>query len=270
MAILQHILIFPIKSLDGVTVCQAEIAAGGALVGDREFAIVDQAGVWVNGKRTPKIHQVRSQFDLAQRRVTLSAPGVPGATFDLEGDRTELHAWLSDFFGFKVTLQQDLTTGFPDDPESPGPTIISISTLDTVAAWFPNLDIGEARARFRTNLEFGEVPAFWEDGLYSATAPLSFQIGAVHLQGVNPCQRCPVPTRSSITGEPWAQFQKTFVRQRQATLPDWAAAQRFNHFYRLAVNTRIAPTEVGKVLRVGDALIGGPSIPDSLSGGGAL
>jgi uncharacterized protein len=252
MPTLNHIFIFPIKSLDGVTVAQAEIAPGGSLVGDREFAIVDQTGKWVNGKRTAQVHLLRSGFDLAARTVTISVQGENQATFHLEADRAALEQWLSDFFTFAVTLQQDLTTGFPDDPAAPGPTIISTSTLATVASWFPELDVTQARLRFRTNLEFGDMPAFGEDRLFSeSTAPVPLTIGDVHVQGINPCQRCPVPTRHPLTGVPLNQFQKVFVRQRQATLPEGIAANRFNHFYRLAVNTRIAPSETGKILRVG-------------------
>jgi MOSC domain-containing protein len=44
------------------------------------------------------------------------------------------------------------------------------------------------------------------------------------------------------------------MQLRQEQLPGWANAQRFNHFYRFAVNTSIPPAETGKYLRVGDAL----------------
>lgn len=253
MPTLDQILLYPIKSLDGIAVTQAEIGPGGALVGDREFALVDQAGRWVNGKRTAQIHLLRSQFDLAARQVTITAPGKKAATFNLDRDREALEHWLSAYFTFSVTLQQNLITGFPDDPAASGPTLISTATLATVAAWFPHMAVAEARSRFRTNLEVGDVPAFWEDRLYAASGePVGFTIGEVSLQGINPCQRCPVPTRHPLTGVPLEQFQKTFAQQRRATLPNWAAANRFNHFYRLAVNTRIAPAETGKVLRVGD------------------
>jgi hypothetical protein len=30
---------------------------------------------------------------------------------------------------------------------------------------------------------------------------------------------------------------------------------RFDHFYRLATNTRVAPSKSGKILRVGDSLL---------------
>jgi hypothetical protein len=37
-------------------------------------------------------------------------------------------------------------------------------------------------------------------------------------------------------------------------LPQWAERSRFNHFYRLAINTRLSVTEAGKTIRIGDEL----------------
>ena len=251
---LQNILIYPIKSLDGVAVAQAKILPGGALEHDREFCIVNQTGKWVNGKRTAKIHQIRSQFDLKTRIVTLSVQHDRPVSFHLDQGRSGIEGWLSDYFGFRVSLEQDLMTGFPDDPISSGPTITSIGTLERVASWFPAMTVEEVRSRFRTNLEL-ETPAFWEEQLYSADeAPIVFQIGDVEIQGINPCQRCVVVTRNAISGEPYPKFQQIFNAQRKKELPDWAAKERFNHYYRLAVNTRIAKSEAGKILKVGDRL----------------
>jgi len=39
---------------------------------------------------------------------------------------------------------------------------------------------------------------------------------------------------------------------RKQTLPEWADARRFNHFYRFALNTSILEEEAEKRLRVGD------------------
>ena len=105
-----------------------------------------------------------------------------------------------------------------------------------------------ARMRFRANLEFAGVPAFWEDQLCGRC----FRVGDVELEGVNPCQRCIVPSRDALTGEVTDGFQKHFIHQRKSTLPAWAPRQMFNHFYRLTVNTRIQPDQAGKWLHVGD------------------
>jgi uncharacterized protein len=64
---LSKILVYPIKSLDGVEVSQAQILEGGALANDREFAMFDEAGKYVNAKRTEKIHGLRSRSALKDR-----------------------------------------------------------------------------------------------------------------------------------------------------------------------------------------------------------
>ena len=78
-----------------------------------------------------------------------------------------------------------------------------------------------------------------------------FRIGATELWGTNPCQRCVVPSRNPCSGEVTREFAKVFSRCRQQSLPEWAPAERFEHFYRLAVNTRPAESREC-VLRVGD------------------
>lgn len=253
MPTLSHISIFPIKSLDGVSVQQARILPGGSLEHDREFAIVDNQGKVVNAKRTAKIHQLRSQFDLSQRMITISVQDDPPETFSLDHDRDTLADWFSEFFGFAVALHQNQVTGFPDDLQSPGPTIISTATLETMSDWFMDVTVESLRSRFRTNLEFSDTPSFWEDCLYlSKPGGHSFSIGQIALQGINPCQRCIVPTRDQITGEKTPQFQKTLVENRRASLPEWADETAFNHYYRIAVNTCILASEAGKVLKIGD------------------
>ncbi|MBD2329967.1 MOSC N-terminal beta barrel domain-containing protein [Alkalinema sp. FACHB-956] len=251
MASLDRILIFPIKSLDGLELTSAEIAGGGSLVGDREFVIVNPQGQWINGKRTAKVHSIRATYDWPQRRVTLAAPGLETTVFHLDDDRPALNQWLSDHFNEPVHLEHNLDTGFPDDPDSPGPTLISTATLQTISDWF-QLPLADVRSRFRTNLELAAEQPFWEDQLYrSADQPYPFTIGDVQFQGINPCQRCIVPTRDSQSGTAIPGFQKTFIQKRQATLPPWANASRFNHFYRLAINTRIARSQAGKLLQIG-------------------
>jgi uncharacterized protein len=165
--------------------------------------------------------------------------------------------YLTDFFGFPVQLQENLVTGFPDDTESPGPTIISTATLREISSWFSGITVDEMRRRLRVNIEIdGNIPPFWEDRLFSMTGNfVSFTLGNVNFLGINPCQRCVVPIRDSLTGESYKDFQKIFVMKRQETLPMWVNISRFNHFYRLSINTRLPLSEAGKTLQVGDKLI---------------
>ncbi|MCM1983881.1 MOSC domain-containing protein [Lyngbya confervoides] len=256
-ATLSRIDLFPIKSLDGISVSEARVTTGGSLAMDREFALVDAEGKFVNAKRTAKIHRVRSRYQIPQRLVTLSTPELSPQTFSLDQERSQLADWFSDFFGFPITLVHNPHAGFPDDRNAPGPTVISAASLATVASWYPEVNLANLRSRFRTNLEFSGVAPFWEDALFSSPLLESgFHVGEVRMRGINPCQRCVVPTRDAQTGAVLTGFQQRFIQQRRASLPDWANRSAFNHFYRLAVNTAIAASEAGKVLRVGDVLSG--------------
>jgi uncharacterized protein YcbX len=248
---LARIVIYPVKSLDGVAQDQARLLPSGALEHDRQWAIVDSQGRWVNGKRTPRIHRLRSAIDLSARKITLSADGVTRA-FAIDAERAGLERWLSDFFGLAVRLEENATSGFPDDTSAPGPTVVSAATLAAVTGWFPGLALPETRMRFRANLEIDDVEPFWEDRLYSEEGEaVRFQIGDVLLEGTNPCQRCVVPTRNPGTGERYDEFAATFEKQRYETLPWWATRSRFDHFYRLAVNTRPIAGRAATI-RVGD------------------
>ena len=153
-------------------------------------------------------------------------------------------------------LRHEPRSGFPDDRAAFGPTIASEASLRTVQSWFPEITRDSARRRFRANLELSDGEPFCEDRLFGAPDELKpFQIGAVKFLGHNPCQRCVVPTRDPDTAQTIADFQKRFMQLRREQLPAWANPQRFNHFYRFAVNTSIPPTEAGKSLRLGDALV---------------
>jgi uncharacterized protein YcbX len=57
-------------------------------------------------------------------------------TFHLLDERARLEAWFSDFFGFPLTMKRDAATGFPDDLDSPGPTLLSLETLAEIGSWF--------------------------------------------------------------------------------------------------------------------------------------
>jgi uncharacterized protein len=249
---LARIDLYPIKSLDGLTVNQSTVLSSGALQHDREFALFDERGKFVNGKNNKKIHAIRSHFDIQKRALSLQLDAQKHV-FLMAEDQHQLEVWFSDYFGFSVSLKQDFKTGFPDDTYSPGPTVISTGTLKEITSWFPGLSLDEVRKRFRANLEIDGVPPFWEDQLFEAAdRVVQFQIGEVAFAGVNPCQRCPVPTRDTLTGKAYPDFQKTFVSKRKETLPTWAPNSRFNHFYKLSVNTRVLDADGPKTLNIGD------------------
>ena len=263
---LVNIRLHPIKSLDPVFVPEARISPSGGLALDRAWALYSVDGKWVNGKRTQAIHLIRANYSPDLREVTLSVPGdrreIPTRTFAFPGAHEEAAEWFSVFFDQQIIVRYS-ENGFPDDTIASGPTIVSTASLESVSGWFGPTPQGfssitpdEVRRRFRATLEINGVPAFWEDQLFGEDerSVVRFKIGEVNFEGSNPCARCPVPPRNPQTGEILEGFQKRFTQLRESTLPPWSPRPRFDHFYRLSTNTRVAPSETNKLLRVGDPL----------------
>jgi uncharacterized protein len=256
LAHLQRIVIYPVKSLDGLSLPSVRVLKSGALEGDRRFALLDSNEKYVNGKRHAHVHHLRSSFDAMTRTLHLrNGDGRRAGSFQVDQERSRLQEWLGEFFGFPVHFRENPAAGFPDDTDSPGPTLISTATLHEVATWFPGLSAEQIRRRMRANLEIDGVRPFWEDRLFGPPGvTVRFRIGEVDFDGVNPCQRCVVPPRDPVTGEGYPDFAKIFAQKREQTLPLWAQRSRFNHFYRLAINTRLPPVEGGKTICVGDKI----------------
>lgn len=263
---LASIRLHPIKSLDPVEVREARIGPNGGLEFDRVWALHSSDGRLITGKRIPAVHFIRAEYSPDMSAVTLSVPrdrrALPAATFAFPGDTQGAALWFSSYFELAVTVRY-AREGFPDDGLAPGPTIVSTASLEAVCSWFPGQlldgqqsDLVGARRRFRATLELGGVPAFWEDQLFGSVEnyPRRFHIGEVAFEGSNPCARCPVPPRNPETAEEIPAFQKHFSAMRRSTLPAWSPAARFDHFYRLATNTRVPGTECGKLLRSGDPI----------------
>jgi uncharacterized protein YcbX len=250
----------PIKSLDPVSVTEARIGPGGGLELDRAWALYTVDGRWVNGKHTAAIHLIRAAFAPDVSSVTLAVPGdrrsIPARQFAFPDDTESAAEWFSVYFEQQILVRYS-AEGFPDDAIAHGPTIVSTATLQAVCDWFRGIGLEEARQRFRTTLEIDGVLPFWEDQLFGENEnyAVRFRIGEVAFEGSNPCARCPVPPRDPQTGVELIGFQKRFSDLRRAQLPPWAPAERFDHFYRLSTNTRVASSESGKLLHIGDPAV---------------
>jgi uncharacterized protein YcbX len=283
---------FPVKSLDPEERDRATLTTRGALDGDREWAILDRpaeepydpesadvggSGDYVNGKKTAAVHRIRSTFHRREadgpavtlRRQTAESGGPARSTgsarrfrlYDGRDPETEsesestvhapLDGWLSAHFGREVSVRWD-GRGQHDDRKRHGPTVISTATLREVAAWF-DFDLASARRRFRANLEVGGVPPFWEDRLFGDDGEaVAFRVGEATVHGVHPCQRCVVPGRDPDTGAETPGFRETFIERRRTTMPPWTDSERFDHPFRLMVNTRVPEESDGVTVEVGD------------------
>ncbi|WP_137285743.1 MOSC domain-containing protein [Halorussus salinisoli] len=250
MARLERLRVYPVKGLDGIDVETAEVLDGGTLARDREFALFDENGDVINGKRTDRVHELSTDFDPASGEFSVETPDDETRRFDLYGDRTSAERWFSDFFDADLTLRRDTSLGFVDRREM-GPSVISTATLRTVASWFDGMTVESARRRLRANVEVAGVPPFWEDRFVGDGAP-TFEIGGVRFEGVTPCGRCVVPQRDPDTGDPLPEFRERFVRKRRETFPEWADQSAFDHDYTLMLIARVHESDRARTLRVDD------------------
>lgn len=272
---------FPVKSLDPERPTTARLVAAGALAGDRRWAIVDRpsdasfepasagvggSGAYINGKKTGRVHRLRSSFvprTSGGPAVDIRRQGAPATTsrrFRLatgDDDRRAVHRplddWLSSFFDRSVSVRRT-DTGFQDDRTHHGPTLVSSATLREVAAWI-DVDLESARRRFRANVEIGGVPPFWEDRCFGDSGEaVPVHLGEATILGISPCPRCVVPGRNPDTGTETPNFRERFVDRRRATRPAWTASDRYDHDFQLMVNTRVPAAATGTTIAVGDAV----------------
>lgn len=241
--------VHPVKALDGTAVETAEITPGGTLAWDRTYALFGRDGEVVNGKRTPRVHELDAAFDPESESLTVTGEGET-RTFDLNAEREAAEAWFTAYFGIETAIERAGETGFVDR-QSAGPSVVSTATIEEVASWFEDLTPDGVRRRLRTNVEIGGVPAFWEDRFAGEGAP-TFAAGGVEFEGVEPCGRCVVPARDPDTGETLPEFREQFIRRRKATFPDFADPSAFDHFFAVTLIASVPEADRGTQLAVGD------------------
>lgn len=265
MAHIENLWVYPIKGLDAMDVDSIRINDAGTFSGDREYALLDpeednviedrfdSVGKTFNGKEIDHTHEVTSAFDPETDTLTLTMDET-GETFrfDLRSERDAASEWFSDFVGEPVELRHREPPSFIDRPKL-GPSVISTATLEEVASWFDGMTPEGARIRLRPNIEVGGVPAFWEDQ-FLGDDPSGFDVGDVRFDGAEACARCVVPSRDPDTGEPIADFQKRFAERREATLPEWADRDAFEHFFTVMLITKVPASSYGGTVSVGDQI----------------
>jgi uncharacterized protein YcbX len=253
MAAIERLRVYPVKGLDGIELDAARIREGGTLEYDREFALFDAEGRIVNGKWTDRVHELRTDFDPETAELCVEPPEGGRESFDLGSadGRDAAAAWFSADFGGDLRVERDTTVGHVDRTEM-GPSVVSTATLREVASWFDELTVEGVRRRLRANVEVSGVPAFWEDRFVGADAPV-FETGSVRFEGVTPCGRCVVPSRDPDTGEPLAGFREHFLERREATFPEWADWDAFDHYYSLMLIASVVEGR-GELLHVGEPI----------------
>ena len=248
--------VYPIKSLDPVEVQEAEIGVR-SLKDDRLFAMVDETGRYINGKRTGRVNQLKAEYDLSNRLVTLSErKGEEKETFELRAGNNELNEYLSNFFGINLTLMENTQGEFMDIPSISSVTIVSEASLKSLQQDFNNHTLEDLRLRFRTNIEIADVDAYWEEKLFGIPdVGMRFRVGNVEMIGVSPRARCNVPPQHPFTGELDKTFVRKMIESRNNNLPaDSTLLQHGRNTYYLTVNVYVPDHETGKHIKVNDYL----------------
>jgi uncharacterized protein len=273
-AALTEIVLYPVKSLRGVSVKFAEVEPWG-LRHDRRWLVLNPDGTVLTARRERRMLGL-SAAPLENGSISLTSPGgssiqveVPSAAAPiplllsrLDSVRPaalEASAWLS------AQLRREVTLGWLDDPGRrtvsithggrPGDTLnladagplllTSSASLRQLNTWIV-LDSSEegtappneiSMRRFRPNVVVqGEIPPFIEDTWTTV------QVGGVQFRVGEPCDRCVMTTVDPETLLGGKQPLRTLARHRQWNHKTW-------------FGVRMIPEKVGPIM-VGDDVTG--------------
>ena len=217
---LTQIHVYPVKSLGGVRLQQAELYRSG-LKYDRQWMVVNEANQFLTQRSHPEMALIHTH--IVNGQLVLSSLGmedhsVPDADPDAQKISTRVfsdpvsaieldaltHEWLSDALGFSCKL-----VCFPDDEfrqcdqdiaqagdhtrfaDAYPLLVVSQSSLDDLNS---RLTHPVGMDRFRPNLVIDGCTAFAEDEWTSIT------INETAIRMLEPCSRCSVPTVDPKTG----------------------------------------------------------------------
>lgn len=216
---LSQIIVYPVKSLAGISLASAKVEARG-LEHDRRWMLTDDTGRFLTQRELPRTALIQPM--LGAECLTLTAPGltplqVPlrsvGPTQPVQVWRSrceavpvsaEADAWFTAFLGLSCRLMfMPGTTRRAVSPEhSAGEGIVSFADgypvlllgENSLADLNARLDIAVPMNRFRPNLVLSGPPAYAEDHW------MELQIGTARFYGVKPCDRCVLTTVDQARG----------------------------------------------------------------------
>lgn len=232
MAILTHLLLYPIKSCAGIAVRSAVVNESGLYalgVHDREWMLVTEDGQFLTQREHPRMALVRPLPDGDKLRV--HAPGMDDLALPLAWDEAARKrtvriwddtvdaadcgdaaaAWFSAALDTSCRLVR-----FRRDVVRPTSTkwTNGVPAQTRFADGYPLLLIGQASLddlnarlvaagrhalpmdRFRPNLVVDGLDTGEEDFL------ATLAVGGVEIRPVKPCARCPIPSIDQATGIP--------------------------------------------------------------------
>lgn len=234
---LSEIWIYPVKSLGGIRLSQAQVEERG-LQYDRRWMIVDESGVFLSQRDYPKMALLAVALQPEGLKITdknntesytvvdfeTNSESISVKVWDDEveaelTDNQEADKWLSDFLDKKVRLVK-----MPDNGKRlADPRYALHGEHVSFADGFPFLLISEASLedlnkrlsqpvtmqRFRPNLVIKGMLPFQEDAIKT------IQIGDIQFSIVKPCARCIMITIDPQTIQKGAEPLKTLATYRK-------------------------------------------------------
>ncbi len=254
---------YPVKSLRGTQVTLLELGSRGPRF-DRHWMLVDDAGVFMTQRSTPKLAQLVPV--LGAQKLSIKEPSGEQLDLPLDADagRRAITVWrdqleaidcgdeAAGFFTRSLGQPCRLVRMADDAHRRLDPKYVSDPSAQTgFADAYPLLIVNEASrvelssrlsapvpmSRFRPNVVVEGPPAWDEDGWSR------IRLSSVPFDAVKPCSRCAVITTDQLTGaRESAEPLKTLASYR--TMPGLGAIFGMN----------LVPTVASGTLRVGDPL----------------
>lgn len=258
----QNLYLYPIKSLGGIAVQEAQVEEKGFKY-DRRWMLVDQSGDFLTQRQHPQLALLQVALSETQLEVFFKGDPSRRIAFDMGlvsdqelqvsiwGDQVlarvvsaEVSRWFSDF----LQMELDLVVMPESSDRKMDPRYAVQGESVSFADGMPYVMIGQASLdelngrladpvsmdRFRPNLVFSGGEAYAEDQFKK------LQIGEVEFQVVKPCARCVMITVDQEKG--------TKGKEPLATLATYRSQGSKVYFGQNAV--ALAPGMV----RVGDFL----------------
>lgn len=219
---LSEIIVYPVKSLSGISLSRSEVTPRG-LMCDRRWMLVDENGKFITQRHFAQMSQVNVEFENGHLRFShkqnnqisfsVTAHQSNNKQFDVvvwndivkaEHVNTEADDWFSEILNVKCRLvyMTDESIRFVDKRYAANKEIVGFADA------YPFLLIGQSSLddlntrlaekvkmnRFRPNLVFTGGDPFDEDKMKS------FEINGIVFYPVKPCSRCVVTTVDQETG----------------------------------------------------------------------
>lgn len=217
---LSEINIYPIKSVQGISLEACQVTSAG-LLNDRQYMLVDEKNEFVTGRDKPTLTQVQvdevsttewrlshpSKNDIFIFHTDQLTSGYKKVVIwedELEAQiaSQEVNDWFSDIVEKPVQLvffgsqSKRFTKRKPDTPVAFADGYpFHLTTEASLAELNDNCTIKSSMAQFRPNLVVKGNKAFEEDSWKR------IRIGEVEFENVKPCVRCIFITVDPATGE---------------------------------------------------------------------